>query len=226
MDCPEGWRVEKESQQYGGLKSVVISRYRIGKRIFDIVASSFLIICCFPLYLIISALIAASSGRPVLYSQERAGKDNKIFTIYKFRSMNNSRYNSSTRTYEWKNGVPDNFTFKSGFDVTITPFGRFLRKYSLDELPQLFNVLLGNMSIVGPRPEIIEISERYNMHQAMRLQVKPGITGYAQVNGRSEINHGKKIEYDLYYIENQSFLFDMKIILTTIKCVVKGKGAF
>lgn len=225
MDGPEGWKVEKESQQYGGLKPVVINRYRIGKRIFDILASSFLIICCFPLYLIISAVIAASSGRPVFYSQERAGKNNKIFTIYKFRSMNNSG-NKSTRTYEWKNGVPDNFTFKSGFDVTITPFGRFLRKYSLDELPQLFNVFLGNMSIVGPRPEITEISRHYNLQQAKRLQVKPGMTGYAQVNGRSEINHGKKIECDLYYVENQSFSFDMKIILTTIKCVLKGKGAF
>jgi lipopolysaccharide/colanic/teichoic acid biosynthesis glycosyltransferase len=218
--------VEKDSQQYGELKLTVINRYRIGKRIFDILTSTFLIICLFPIYLIVSVIIATSSGRPILYLQERAGKDNEIFTIYKFRSMNSSIHKPSKRVYDWKNGVPDNFIFKSGFDVTITPFGRFLRKYSLDELPQLFNVLLGDMSMVGPRPEIIEISEHYNAQQAKRLQVKPGMTGYAQVNGRSEINHGKKIEYDLYYIENQSFLLDMKIILTTIKCVIKGKGAF
>lgn len=218
--------MEKESQRYVELEPVVISRYRIGKRVFDIFVSSILIVCLFPLFFITSILIVMSSGRPIFYLQERAGKDNHLFTIYKFRSMNSTGHTPSKREYDWKDGVPDNFTFKSGFDAKITPIGKFLRKYSLDELPQLFNVLLGEMSIVGPRPEVIEVSTHYNPQQARRLLVKPGITGYAQVNGRSEINHGKKIEYDLYYIENQSFLFDMKIILATIKCVVKGKGAF
>lgn len=134
--------------------------------------------------------------------------------------------NSAIHKYDWKKGVPDDFIFKSGFESRVTPFGKFLRKYSLDELPQLINVLLGNMSMVGPRPEIPEITSHYNFHQMKRLQVKPGITGYAQVNGRSEITHGQKIEYDLYYIQNQSFLLDMKILLATVKQVVKGKGAF
>ena len=218
--------MEKESQQFVGLKTEAISKYQLGKRVFDIFVSSLLIICFIPLFLVISVLIVTSSGRPIFYSQKRAGKDNNLFTIYKFRSMKSSVNIPSRPSYDWKDGVPDNFTFKSGFDATITPAGKFLRKYSLDELPQLFNVLLGEMSIVGPRPEVTEISVYYSPQQAKRLQVKPGITGYAQVNGRSEINHGKKLEYDLYYIENQSFLFDIKIILATLKCVVKGKGSF
>ncbi len=128
--------------------------------------------------------------------------------------------------YEWDEGVPEDFTFKSGFDSRVTSIGKVLRKYSLDELPQLFNVLLGDMSIVGPRPEIPEITEHYNLHQRKRLLVKPGMTGYAQINGRSEIQHGKKIEHDLYYVDNQSFFLDVKVILSTVKLVLKGNGSF
>lgn len=128
--------------------------------------------------------------------------------------------------YEWDEGVPEDFTFKSGFDSRVTSIGKVLRKYSLDELPQLFNVLLGDMSIVGPRPEIPEITEFYNLHQRKRLLVKPGMTGYAQINGRSEIQHGKKIEHDLYYVDNQSFFLDVKVILSTVKLVLKGNGSF
>ena len=226
MVGPEGWSVEKESQRYVELKPVVISRYQIRKRIFDVLASSILIVCCIPLFLILSVSIVLNSGIPIFFLQKRTGKDNQLFTIFKFRTMKGSKHNRPTHAYEWKEGVPDSFTFKTDFDASVTPIGRVLRKYSLDELPQLFNVFFGEMSIVGPRPEIPEITTHYTSLQAKRLQVKPGITGYAQVNGRSEINHGKKIEYDLYYIENQSILFDLKIIIATIKCVVKGKGAF
>ena len=108
----------------------------------------------------------------------------------------------------------------------MTGIGKVFRKYSIDEIPQLINVLLGDMSIVGPRPEIPEITKHYNTYQAQRLKVKPGITGYAQINGRSEINHGKKIEFDHHYIEHCSLYFDIKVIAKTIGLVIRGKGSY
>ena len=203
-----------------------ITLSQVVKRLFDILLSSILIVCLSPLFIIISVLILFTSGRPVFFMQERVGKNDLPFTIFKFRSMKYSKHNPDRHAYDWKEGVPEHFTFKSGFDETVTPIGRVLRKYSLDELPQLFNVLVGDMSLVGPRPEIPEITAHYSSLQAHRLKVKPGITGYAQVNGRSEIDHGKKIEHDLYYIENQSFRLDLKIIWLTIICVVIGRGAY
>lgn len=217
--------MEKGSRRYLLAKTIDGNRYRIEKRLFDIFMASLLIICCIPLYLLIASVILICSGRPILFKQKRSGKDNREFIIYKFRSMKQTNQ-LNRHVYSWQESVPDHFMFKTNVDDTITPIGRVLRKYSLDELPQLFNVVFGEMSIVGPRPEITEITQYYSSRQAKRLEVKPGITGYAQVNGRSEINHGKKIEYDLYYIEHQSFLLDLKIILSTIKQVVKGKGAF
>lgn len=140
--------------------------------------------------------------------------------------MKTVKQDDNRHKYEWKEGVPDSFLFKTAGDVTITSIGKILRKCSLDELPQLLNVLRGDMSIVGPRPEIPAITDLYNGHQAKRLLIKPGITGYAQINGRSEISHGKKIEYDLYYIKNFSLLLDIKIIAATIVFVIRGKGAY
>lgn len=218
--------MEKDSQRFIQSNISNITIYKIVKRLFDIVVSSVLIVCCIPLFLILAVVIVVSSGRPVFFLQERIGIDNQFFTIIKFRSMKSSKHNQLKHAYVWTEGVPDHFTFKTGFDEAVTPIGRVLRKYSLDELPQLFNVYLGDMSLVGPRPEIPEITMHYTLEQAQRLQVKPGITGYAQVNGRSEINHGKKIEHDLYYVKKQSFLLDLKIIFLTIAYVVKGKGAF
>ena len=133
---------------------------------------------------------------------------------------------SNRHIYDWKEGVPADFIFKTASDSEVTSIGKILRKCSLDELPQLWNVLVGQMSLVGPRPEIPEITAFYNSQQAKRLLVKPGLTGYAQVNGRSEISHGKKIEYDLYYVENCSLLLDYKIFCATISYVIRGKGAF
>src|SRR5699024_2233652 len=111
---------------------------------------------------------------------------------------------SKGKVYDWKNGVPDDFVFKTGSidNPNITRVGQFIRKYSLDELPQFFNVLKGDMSVVGPRPEIIDITKCYNSEQKRRLAVKPGITGWAQANGRSDMNHGEKIRHDLYYVNN------------------------
>lgn len=218
--------MERDSQQFVEMNQLMINRDLFRKRLFDIFASAFLLLCCIPLLLIVSLVIVISSGRPVLFTQTRTGRNNEAFTILKFRSMKKNNDDSNIHTYDWKDGVPDDFVFKSGFDSNVTPVGKILRKYSLDEVPQLLNVLIGNMSMVGPRPEIPEITSHYNQRQKQRLLVKPGLTGYAQVNGRSEINHGQKIEYDLYYIKNRSFLLDMKILIATVKLVVMGKGAF
>ena len=146
--------------------------------------------------------------------------------MLKFRTMTVSAQNDERHSYNWKEGVPESFQFKNEYDSSVTRIGKVLRKYSLDELPQLFNVIAGHMSLVGPRPEMPSITDLYNDKQIQRLLVKPGITGYAQINGRSEINHGKKIEYDLYYINNCSLLFDMKIIAATIIYVIRAKGAY
>lgn len=150
--------------------------------------------------------------------------------MYKFRSMKNKQVpvpSNTHQTDDWHNGVPDNFVFKapSEQNPNITKIGHFIRKYSIDELPQLINVLKGEMSIIGPRPEIVAITKHYNDYQRQRLNVKPGITGWAQVNGRSDIDHGTKIKYDLYYVENKSFLLDMKILFFTVVQVITGKNA-
>lgn len=200
--------------------------YRLWKRVLDIAVSLCILLCCLPLFVLLSALIIIFSGGPVLFIQTRTGINNKKFRMVKFRTMTVSRHNEKRHRYTWKEGVPDSFQFKTGYDSTVTPIGKILRKYSLDELPQLLNVLMGHMSLVGPRPEISLITDLYNKQQIQRLRVKPGITGYAQINGRSGINHGKKIEYDLYYIKNCSLLLDMKIIIATIIYVIRAKGAY
>ena len=140
--------------------------------------------------------------------------------------MKNSSQNSFKTKYNWMNGVPDDFIFKSPNNEEISKFGRLLRKTSIDELPQLINVLRGEMSLIGPRPEIPEITECYNEKQNNRLLLKPGLTGLAQVNGRADSCHGNKIDHDLYYVKNISFKMDMKILVLTILIILKCKGAY
>jgi lipopolysaccharide/colanic/teichoic acid biosynthesis glycosyltransferase len=203
--------------------------FRIGKRTLDIVVSSIFLLIFSPLLMLISIIIKVSDGGPIIYKQKRAGLHNSDFWIYKFRSMrtNTLKKNEESNKYYWEDGVSDNFVFKMTTEKNpnITSVGRFLRKYSLDEIPQFINVLKGEMSIVGPRPEITDITRFYNENQQKRLNVKPGITGFAQVNGRSEIPHGKKIEFDLYYVRNQSLLLDIKIVFITAYQTIFGKGA-
>lgn len=197
-----------------------------GKRLVDITGSIILIVLFSPLFLIVTIAILIFSGTPVFFYQTRSGLHGDPFVIYKFRTMVHNESNNYRRKYFWNHGVPDNFVFKSNHDQTVTKIGRYLRKYSIDEIPQLFNVLKGDMSLVGPRPEIVEITNCYDQNQAKRLLMKPGLTGYAQVNGRSDITHGQKVELDRYYVEQCSFWLDIRIIVKTILLVISGKGAY
>lgn len=176
------------------------------KILFDKILALFLIIIFSPIYIIVSLLILWRMGKPILFRQKRPGKDEKIFGIYKFRTMTND-------TDEDGNLLPD--------EQRLVGIGKFIRSTSLDELPQLFNVLKGEMSFVGPRPLLIEYLDLYNDEQKRRHDVKPGITGWAQVNGRNAISWEQKFEYDVWYVDNQSFWLDMKILWMTFLKVVK-----
>ena len=197
-----------------------------GKRTVDLLGSLILLIILFPLIMIFYIILFLFSGRPVFYKQQRAGLNNRIFQIWKFRTMHVSDEESSSHQYEWQNEVPYNFSFVTPSNLTITKIGKVYRKFSIDEIPQLWNVLKGDMSFVGPRPEMLEITNHYSLEQKKRLLVKPGITGYAQVQGRSNITHGEKIVHDLYYVQHYSFMLDVKIVLRTILIVITGKGAY
>jgi undecaprenyl phosphate N,N'-diacetylbacillosamine 1-phosphate transferase len=179
------------------------------KRLFDMTFAFILIILFLPLYLIISLLILLKMGSPILFRQKRPGKDGKIFEIYKFRTMTNE-------TDEKGELLPD--------EERLACIGKFIRSTSLDELPQLFNVLRGDMSFVGPRPLLVEYLPLYNERQKKRHLVKPGITGWAQVNGRNAISWEEKFEYDVWYVEHHSFWLDMKILWLTFLKVIKRSG--
>ncbi|MFI8687969.1 sugar transferase [Rossellomorea sp. NPDC077527] len=193
-----------------------------GKRVMDVVISLLSIILLSPIFLLLYVLIMLIDGGPVIFKQTRTGINHIPFTIYKFRTMRES----GEVKYGWKDKVPEDFVFKGETNPNITTLGKILRKTSLDEIPQLLNVLKGEMSMVGPRPEVPAITRYYDDQQEQRLFVKPGMTGYAQVNGRSDINHGQKIAYDLYYVYNQSLRLDFKILLKTIVTVLRRKGSY
>jgi undecaprenyl phosphate N,N'-diacetylbacillosamine 1-phosphate transferase len=176
------------------------------KTLFDKTLALILIILFSPIYIVVSLLILIKMGSPILFRQKRPGLDEKIFGIYKFRTMTNEKDENGEL-------LPD--------DQRLIGAGKFIRSTSLDELPQLFNVLKGEMSFVGPRPLLIEYLPLYNEKQKRRHNVKPGITGWAQVNGRNAISWEQKFEYDVWYVDNQSFLLDMKILWMTFLKVVK-----
>ncbi|WP_408646987.1 sugar transferase [Sulfurovum sp. ST-21] len=176
---------------------------------FDVVLVLILIVFLLPVYMIVSLLIVITMGSPILFKQKRPGKDGKIFEIYKFRTM--------TDETDEKGGLLSD-------EKRLTKMGKFIRSTSLDELPQLFNVLKGDMSFVGPRPLLVEYLPLYNEKQKKRHNVKPGITGWAQVNGRNSISWEEKFDYDVWYVEHQSFLLDMKILWMTFLKVFDRSG--
>jgi len=199
---------------------------RYGKRTVDVLGSSLLLFFLSPTIIVFSLILFIFSGGPIIYKQSRAGLQNRPFIIWKFRTMQTEIVESSSHQYEWEGEVPQDFSFTTPPTLSITKLGKLYRKYSIDEIPQLWNVFKGEMSFVGPRPEIIEITNHYSPTQKNRLLVKPGITGYAQINGRSAITHGEKILFDLYYVKHCSMLLDLKIVIRTIFIVVTGKGAW
>ncbi|MFT5873320.1 MAG: lipopolysaccharide/colanic/teichoic acid biosynthesis glycosyltransferase [Clostridium sp.] len=194
------------------------------KRLMDIVLSFIGIIILCPLYLILIFAIKFDSKGPALFKQIRVGKNGKNFTIYKFRTMIVQA--ESKRELNIDPNDLENFVFQSKSDSRVTKVGNFLRSSSLDEIPQLFNVLFGQMSLVGPRPEIPEVVQYYPESYKQRLLVLPGITGLAQISGRGEIELGKTVSYDLKYIVDFSVLLDIKILLLTVISVFKKEGAY
>jgi sugar transferase EpsL len=183
--------------------------YASTKRLTDLIAVLLSAPFWLTAYGVVSVLVRFRLGGPVLFSQDRCGKDGRIFRIHKFRTMTDERDENG-------NLLPDN--------VRLTAFGRFLRSSSLDELPSLFNVLKGEMALVGPRPFISKYKELYSPFQMRRHEVRPGITGWAQVNGRNAISWEQKFEYDVWYVDHMSFLLDLKIIFLTLKKVVVAEG--
>lgn len=194
------------------------------KRIIDIILSLIGIIIVSPIYIITIIAIKLDSKGPAIFKQVRVGKNGKNFVIYKFRTMVVDA--EKKRKLEINPEDIENFVFQSSSDNRVTKVGAFLRKTSIDELPQLFNVLFGTMSLVGPRPEIPEVVKFYPESYKLRLLVTPGITGLAQVSGRGEIELGKTIEYDVNYIKNFSIFLDFKILLKTVTSVLKSEGAY
>lgn len=184
------------------------------KHLFDKIFSFILLVILSPLFILIAILIKLDSKGPVFFIQQRVGKDNKLFNIYKFRTMVPDAINIGSGVYTEEN------------DPRITRIGRFLRKTSLDELPQLINILKGEMSFIGPRPTLAYQVEQYNDFQRKRLLVRPGVTGLAQVNGRNSLSWPERIEYDVKYVENYSLMLDFKILLKTFLVIFKQEGLY
>lgn len=184
------------------------------KRLIDILLALTILIGFWWVYLIVGILVKLKLGSPILFKQQRPGKNGKIFTIYKFRSMKN------IQDVEEENLIRQGKERRSTYDEKrLTEFGKLLRLLSLDEIPEVWNVLKGDMSLVGPRPLLIDYLAHYSPEQARRHDVKPGITGWAQVNGRDSISWEEKFRLDVEYVDNYSFTMDMKILLLTIKKV-------
>ena len=179
------------------------------KRSLDFICALCGIVVLSPILLITALLVKMKLGSPVIFKQERPGLNEKIFTLYKFRTMTDEKDENG-------NLMPD--------EVRLTKFGKWLRSTSLDELPELFNILKGDMSIVGPRPLLPEYLPRYNRYQARRHEVRPGFTGLAQVRGRNAISWEEKFDWDVKYVDHISFLLDMKIIFRTVKIVFCREG--
>lgn len=179
------------------------------KRLFDILISSCLIVLLSPFFLLVALMVYLSMGRPVIFAQARPGLKGKPFMMYKFRTMTEERD-------EEGNLLPD--------EKRLTRLGAFLRSTSLDELPELFNVLKGDMSMVGPRPLLMQYLARYTPEQARRHEVKPGITGWAQVNGRNLLTWEEKFSLDVWYVDNWSLWLDVKILFLTLVKVAKREG--
>ena len=187
----------------------VMKFQNVVKRTIDIVCSGLGLIILSPILLITAILIRIKLGSPIFFTQDRVGKDGKIFKMIKFRTMLDA-------TDKWGDPLPD--------EERMTPFGKFLRSTSIDELPELINVFKGDMSLVGPRPLLVEYKELYSPEQFRRHEVRPGITGWAQVNGRNALGWAERFKLDVDYVDNYNLFMDIKILFMTILKVVKRDG--
>ena len=179
------------------------------KRLLDLVLSAVALLLLSPVILVVAILVRCNLGAPVIFCQERPGKDEEIFKLYKFRSMTDA-------CDAYGQLLPD--------ELRLTRFGRFLRSTSLDELPELWNIFKGDMSIVGPRPLLVKYLPLYNEEQRHRHDVTPGLTGWAQVHGRNLCSWEEKFDYDIWYVDHVSFILDLQIIFLTVKAVLKREG--
>ncbi len=179
------------------------------KRLLDLVLSAVALLLLSPVILVVAILVRCNLGAPVIFCQERPGKDEEIFKLYKFRSMTDA-------CDAYGQLLPD--------ELRLTRFGRFLRSTSLDELPELWNIFKGDMSIVGPRPLLVKYLLLYNEEQRHRHDVTPGLTGWAQVHGRNLCSWEEKFDYDIWYVDHVSFILDLQIIFLTVKSVLKREG--
>jgi lipopolysaccharide/colanic/teichoic acid biosynthesis glycosyltransferase len=186
-----------------------VTHHKSAKRLFDLICATIGLILVSPLLIVIAFLIFLTMGLPILFRQTRPGLRGKLFILYKFRTMQDERDSSG-------NMLPD--------EERLSRFGKLLRKTSLDELPELLNVLKGDMSLVGPRPLLVQYLDRYTPEQARRHELKPGITGWAQVNGRNAIGWEEKFELDVWYVDNQSLFLDLKILWMTLLTVLRREG--
>ncbi len=206
-------RIKEEIAMRGTLASQNTPLYDSVKRAMDIFLSLIFGLLTFPFWIVIALFIVIDSKGPVLILQERVGKDGKIFLMYKFRTMHQ----------EHDLYAPSPL---SGSDKRITPFGSWLRKTSLDELPQLINIFTGDMSLVGPRPEMPFVVNTYNETQRVRLKVTPGLTGLWQVLARKDLPLTENTEFDVYYIYKKGFILDIIILIRTIPAIISGRGAY
>lgn len=179
------------------------------KRVFDILAALSGLIIILPFFIILIPLVSLSNGGPVFFTQVRPGMNGKLFTLIKFKTMNDKRDDSG-------NFLPDS--------DRLTNVGRFIRSFSIDELPQLLNILIGDMSFIGPRPLLTKYLSLYNSRQLLRHEVRPGITGWAQINGRNNIDWQERLEMDVWYVNHISFFLDFKIVILTLIKVLKREG--
>lgn len=198
--------------------------YRKRKRLLDVFGAAFLLLLFFPLLFVVGMVVLLTSKGPMLYVSRRVGLLGREFPFYKFRSMyvDAEQVRAALERHNEKDGP----IFKMRDDPRITPVGRFIRKYSLDEFPQLLNVLRGDMSLVGPRPPLPREVEQYDAYAMQRLTVRPGMTCFWQIGGRSDLSFDQWMELDHKYLREMSFLTDLKILILTPLAVVKGRGAY
>jgi len=234
VSSPDRWRapsaetasllaeLEREDEQ--ALHPARSRAHRVAKRAVDVTVASLLVVALSPLMLLVAALIKLTSRGPVLFRQIRAGKDGKPFTMLKFRTMRNGA--SDERKLLADLNMQSGPVFKIPDDPRLTPIGRFLRRSSIDELPQLFNVLRGEMSLVGPRPLWLPEALKVTGHGRYRTRIKPGLTCLWQISGRSELSYEEWVLLDLYYLRHRSLVLDLLIIIQTIPAVINARGAF